>query len=348
MDKTNGRVQILDGCLFFSPNCSRTVDLPPPARDKNDCEPNIFLPRLQPNGWHNYFELDIARYKIPRWWSLPFGWIAFFPLYPSFSRPIFEKLVLPSNQQHVFDDKHCQYLLAWGLSQKWLQVDNDLSDAVHIICCHYHSAFIYPLQPSGFGFSRSHKCSGALHMSLRRSKDWFVVWMALLSFVIPHAEYFYLRHKDSVRFAKTHWHDLILQHFNHQWLDVLLALTVCSFSAHTARTGVFLDLSVFNPNPPPPEFFYQFNIPVWYCWSREIANQPKFAHLAPLYYQLQEGTTIIMKSPRPLMPTPLRPSPVTSSLPPAASSSWPKSVIWVEFLTRHQKRYEEHVQKETP
>src|SRR5271169_535504 len=239
MDKTNGRVQILDGRLFFSPNCSRIVILPPPARDHNGCEHNIFLPRHQPNGRCNYFELDIARYRIPRWWSLAFGWIAFFPLYPSFSGPIFEKLILPANHQHIFDEERCEYSLASGLSKKWLQVQDDLSDAVHIIHCHYHSAFIYPIQPSGFGFSRAHKHSGALHMSLCRGKDWFMVWMALLSFVIAHAKDVYPTVQNSVRFAKTHWHDLILQHFNHQWLDALLASTVCSFSPHTPRTGVF-------------------------------------------------------------------------------------------------------------
>jgi len=185
-------------------------------------------------------------------------------------------------------------------------------------------------------------------MSLRRSKDWFVVWMALLSFVIAHAEDLYPRVQNSARFVKTHWHNLLLEHFNPQWLDALLASTICSFSRHTPRTGVFLDFSVFNPNQPSPEFFCQFHVPVWYCWTKEMANQPKFAHLAPLLYQLQEGATIITKSPHPLMPAPLPPSPVTSSLPPAASSSRPKSQTWVEFLTRRQKRYEERVQKETP
>ena len=74
-----------------------------------------------------------------------------------------------------------------------------------------------------------------------------------------------------------------------------------------------------------------------------MVNKLNFAHPAPLPYQLQEGTTIIMKSLYPLMPTA-----VTSSLSPAASSNWPKSVIWVKFSTHCQKHYEEHVQKETP
>ena len=346
MDKINGRLQMLDGHLFFSPNCSRTVALPPTLRDKNGCEHNIFLPSLPPTGRPNYFELDITSYTIPRWWSLPFGWIAFFPLRPSFSGPIFEKLIMPG-PYYALDEERNGYSMPSGLCSKWLRVENDLADAVYIIRSHYHSTFIYPLQPSSLGFSRTHRRSGALHMASRKSREWFVVWMALLSFVIAHAEdYYYTTVKDSVTLAKTHWRDLLLDHFDPQWLDALLASTVCSFSPDTPRAGVFLDLSVYDPNRPPPEFFCQVHVPVWYPWTVEMANQSKFAHLAPLPHQLQEGTTFISRSPNPPSPTPLPPSPIVSHPLPAVSTK-PKSA-WVDFLTRRQKRYEERVQKETP
>jgi hypothetical protein len=348
MDKSEGRIQILNGHLFYSPNCSRTVDYPPPLEDVNGCLHNIFLPDRQSTGRRNFFELDIAEYAVPRWWSLAFGWIAFLPLYPSFTGPIFEKLIMPGNPLRHFDEETHQYFMSPSLRNKWLQVDRDLLDAVHIIRCHYDIAFVYPLQPSGFGFSKAHPSSGALHMSLRRSRDWFVVWMALLSFVIAHAQFIYPTLKDSVNLAQTHWCDLILLHFNHQWLDTLLASTVCSFSPYTPRAGVFLDLSVHDSNQPPPEFYCQSHVPVWYCWTMEMANQPKFAHLAPLLHQLQEGATIISKSPRAPTHPPLPPASVVSPQPPAVSSSRTKSVTWAEFLTRRQKRYDERVQKETP
>lgn len=160
----------MDTYRFFSPNCSCMVALLPPLQDNNGCEYNIFFPSLQPSSRTNYFGLDIASYAIPHWWSLPFGWIAFFPLCPSFSRPIFENLIMPG-PYHAFNDKVGGYSMPLSLSKKWLWVNDDLSDAIHIVHCHYHSTFIYPLQPSGFGFLRTHQCSGALHMSLCKSKD---------------------------------------------------------------------------------------------------------------------------------------------------------------------------------
>ena len=120
-------------------------------------------------------------------------------------------------------------------------------------------------------------------MSLRKSRDWFVVWMALLSFMIAHAEdHYYTINQDSVTLAKTHWHNLLLEHFDPQWLDALLASTVCSFLPDTPRARVFLDIAVYDINRPPPEFFCQVHVPVWYPWSAEIAKESKFAHLAPL------------------------------------------------------------------
>ena len=56
MDKSNGRVLVLNGRVFYSPNCSRIVDHPSPIRDNSGMELNHFLPNRQPNGRYNYFD----------------------------------------------------------------------------------------------------------------------------------------------------------------------------------------------------------------------------------------------------------------------------------------------------
>ena len=187
MDKTNGHVQVLNGHLFFSPNCSRTVEHPPPIHYEKGGEPNPFLPSPQQNRRLNYFELDTTKYASPRWWTPAFGWISFFPLTPSFCGPIFEKLFMPRSHHHVFDEELGVYFMPLSLTDKWLRVDGDLSDAVCLIRRHYQLPFVYPINMFSFGYSKGHKRSGALHMALRRGRDWFVVWMALLSYVIAGA-----------------------------------------------------------------------------------------------------------------------------------------------------------------
>ena len=354
MDKSNGRVQMLNGRLFYSPNCSRTVDHPPPIRDEGGGESNPFLPSHQPNGRRNYFELDITRYARPRWWTLAFGWISFFPLTPSLCGPIFEKLFMPRSSHQVFDEELGKYFMPLKLLEKWLRVDRDLSDAVYLIRHHYPIPVVHPINTFCFGYSKAHTRSTALHMALRRGRDWFVVWMALLSYCIAGAEDQYSLVKDSITLAKPSWYDILLEHFDAQWLDALYSSTVCSFSPQTPRAGVFLELEVFDSNQPLPDFFYRFHVPVWYPWNNKVAL--KYEHLAPLPHQLQEGTTFLTKSPRPSTTTSI-PSPqpfagssstLIPSSPPSASSSKPNHIIWAEFLSRHKRRYEERVRRETP
>ena len=52
---------------------------------------------------------------------------------------------------HAFNakvDGYAMWPMPLSLCKKWLQVDNDLSDAVHIVRSHYHSIFIYPCRLS--------------------------------------------------------------------------------------------------------------------------------------------------------------------------------------------------------
>ena len=170
MDKTNGCVQILEGCLFYSLNCSRTVVHPPLIRDVGGGKPNPFLPSHQPNGCCNYFELDITKYASPCWWTLAFGYISFFPLMPSLCGPIFEKLFMPRSHHHVFDEES--------------------GNPINTFC---------------FGYSKGHTRSGVLHMALHRGRDWFIVWMALLLYVIAEAEAIHSSVKDSAVLAKPSW-----------------------------------------------------------------------------------------------------------------------------------------------
>jgi hypothetical protein len=341
MNKTNGRVQVLNGRVFFSPNCDRTVGHPPPIQHEEGGESNPFLPSPQQNGRRNYFELDITKYANPRWWTPAFGWIAFFPLMPSFCGQIFEKLFMPRSHHHVFNEELEVYSMPSNLSNKWLRVESDLSDAVYLICRHYQLPFVYPINPSSFGYSRGHQRSGALHMALRRGRDWFVVWMALLSYVIAGAENIHASVKNSAILSKPSWFDILLQHFDIQWLEALYSSTVYSFSPYTLRTGVFLELEGFDSYQPQPEFYCQFHVPVWYPWSSDVAR--RYEHLAPLPHQLQEGTTFLTKSPQTLTSTPTR------SLPPlAGSSTQTKHNAWVEFISKRKQHYEERVKKETP
>ena len=128
MNKINGHVQVLNRWVFFSPNCNHTVEYPRPIQHEEGGESNPFLPNPQWNGCHNYFELDITKYAKPHWWTPAFGWIAFFPPIPSFCGPIF-KLFMPLSHHHIYNEELGVYSMPLNLSNKWLWVESDLSDA---------------------------------------------------------------------------------------------------------------------------------------------------------------------------------------------------------------------------
>ena len=320
--------------FFFSPNCTRTVVLPPPPRDEHG-ESNIFMPSHGPNHKRNFFELNTATYRNPRWWSLPFGWISFFPLMPYMYGPIFEKLAMPPKYMFLVDDASGTVAMPDKPMSQWLRLEQDLSYAVDLIRTHYNLPFIYPLPPSIFGYDKTHSPSG-LHMAMRKARDWYVVWMVLLSYVIAQAESIFAGQKDSDLSSTLGWYKILQEHFDLQWLEGLTASTVYSFSPHTERAGVFLELISKEKMQPSVEWFYYYHVPVWYAWDQHIARNPEYSHLAPLHYQLQNSTTTITRSPTPHF---------SASRPPEHPA--PKPLTWLQFLFKSQARYQEHILKET-
>lgn len=331
MDKTLGRVQMLEGHIYYSPNCARTVVLPL-HHDKRFGEQNILLPNYRPNERSNFFEIDIAFYRNPRWWTVAFGWLSFLPLAPYLSGPIFEKLGLPRDEMFIFDEESRTYAMPEPSMSQWLRLEQDMLDAVVLIRSHYNIGFIYPHRPSIFRFDKKHPRSAGLHMAMRKGRNWFVVWMALLSFVIALSETIYSNKRDSVFLAKRGWYDILQEHFDCQWLEALAASTVYSFSSHTERAGVFLDLMLKEEVQPEVDWFCKYNVPVWYRWDHQLAKNPKYSHLAPLPYQLQESTTTIARSPLP------------SALPERPTRNHD---TWLQFLTNRQARYDERIKTET-
>jgi hypothetical protein len=295
MDKSKGRAQIIEEHLFYSPNCDRTIDVIPPLPQDEHGEKNMFLP----STYHtkpNFFELDIANYRHLHWWSLAFGWITFFPLSPYMYGPLFEVLAILGDCSFVFHEDSQSYSMPEIPMADWLRLENDLLDAICLIRSRYELAFIFPLGPSVFGYRKRHRRPAGLHMAMRKARDWFIVWMALTSYVIYQGQGSILQNQNSSSSDVMEWYNILQKHFDPQWLEAIGASSVCSSS--TERAGAFLKLTKTNVRMQPDvEWFYSCRVPVWYPWNDHLAKQPAFSHLGPLSHQLQNATTIIAKTP---------------------------------------------------
>ena len=175
-------------------------------------------------------------------------------------------------------------------------------------------------------------------MAMRKGRDWFVVWMALLSYLIAQAESLTLQNQVSVSEGKE-WYHILREHFDPQWLEALQSSVVCSFSEHTERAGLFLDVDDTNVQMQPDvKWFCSCRVPVWYPWDEKLEKNPKFSCLGPLTHQLQDATTTIARMP-------------ASSLSEHAVShlerTSPRHQTWQQFLEKKQALSEERLKTES-
>ena len=165
------------------------------------------------------------------------------------------------------------------------------------------------------GYLRPHKQHGAFTLCLNKSRQWFKVLLALLSYFIAGSQTLAkLKHEEfPVRIplpgleAKSfHWMDVLLsggQEFgvDQWWMDFLSQTTVTSYTGKVEHVGVFLHLesqpSAYYVYEPHPTFFCTHNVPVWYPWTAKQMKANSLRDLAPLPHQIQTATTFLCKSP---------------------------------------------------
>jgi len=308
LDHSAGRVTLLNGDIFYSPNSQRPAVLPDPPVI------NSYLFRGT--------SLRLQTFYTPRWWTQPYGWLAFLPLRPSFSGYPFDRLNIFPVIEQVSSSEH---RLHPDLMQLWKRLENKLIWATTFLGQHYPAACIRPPPPSSSGYVHSYSTARAARAQAHASRDWFVMWMGLLSYrisnVSPSAE------------RPPAWVDLLVGlGFPQAWMMGILGSTVADFSPHVLRVGVFLD-----PLEPPPQFgtaprsvdfFCEHHVPVWYPWtSRQVQaarENSSLAQLAPPPELLQDAASFLIRSPSPSLSS--VPTFSASSTMPIHTSSSPRQV----------------------
>ncbi len=178
-DKSNGRAFMKDGDIFYSPNCAREVDVPQPLPFGG----NPLYPELQRNGRHNLWDLDVSMYKQPAWWTIQFGWLAFFQT--SDAQLKFRLFsALDSALTHHCLAGESGYELPPRDMNRWHCIDTQLSRASRLLLDHYGLYAMLPFEPWQFGYLRSHPRHGSLMVCLEKARRWFHVCTARLSYLV--------------------------------------------------------------------------------------------------------------------------------------------------------------------
>ena len=166
LDRSRGRVQLIDGDLYYSPNSQRSVHVPP-------VYDNI--------PFSDNFKDSFSRFRQPLWWQPACPYLAFVPTQPVFAGVPFQDLfhisIFPprSDRSYAIDPK---------IILGWVSLERDIRDAANLILAHERAPPITWLISTSLGCTGGYRYVRLLQTEYRNSKGWFSLFMGGLSYAI--------------------------------------------------------------------------------------------------------------------------------------------------------------------
>jgi hypothetical protein len=292
-----------EGTIFYSPNCSRRVIVPTP---------------LNTSIYHfTRKNAELAHFQQPQWWTEPYGFLAFVPLIPNFDGAAFGCLREIVSHIRSSIENPGKFVLSSEKIAEW----TDLEDLMFLVSSLLNNnkkfllgASLNPIPPSYLRYRFPFDTPRAARLRATTARDWFVILMGRLSFLLGHFE-----HDNGLKIDVPRWFSYLeSQGIPQSWLCSLQASTVCDFSSRCPRVGIFLDFLNDRNRQPQVKWYTFLNIPVWYPWTasheKAVKGKPQLEYLQPPAELLQVAATIVIRTPTAILPSALLPS---SSAPPS-------------------------------
>jgi hypothetical protein len=295
-DYSKGSAVVENGVIYYSPNCSRPVVIP--LRSSSD-------PFRHPH-------LNTSMFKQPAWWSHSWMWLSFVPLAPSFVFTPFESLcAMPRIEEVTFSfngpsgerQSEIRFRMNETDIQRWVMEEERIVKVARVIQLRYGISASTPPKPSSFHFDRAHKSHRIAKRMICLSREWFAIWMGLISyFIAKSASLVPNGRRDESSPAPDWYNHLRNEHnFSETWLDGLLLSTVCTFSPGTPRAGIIIQWSEENRYRESIKWFYDHHIPLWFVWSikeeEAISNHPSMTYLRPPDELIQQALIKLLAVP---------------------------------------------------
>jgi hypothetical protein len=187
--------------------------------------------------------------------------------------------------------------------QCWLMEEERIVKVARVIQLRYGIPGGLPPKPSSFHFDRAHKSHRIAKRMICISREWFAIWMGLVSyFIAKSASLDPSGKRDDSTPAPDWYNHLRNQHdFSETWLDGLRLSTVCTFDLGTPRAGIIFRWSEEDRNRETIEWFYNHHIPLWFVWSSKeeqaISTDRSLAYLQPPDELIQQALTTLFTVP---------------------------------------------------
>ncbi|PPQ66511.1 hypothetical protein CVT24_007060 [Panaeolus cyanescens] len=295
----NGRLQVVNGKLFYSPNCVRTLSTIPDP-DVNGVEAlRTFLPTSKEAASESFSE-RMDRIASPKWWSLAWGWTAFIPIFPTFTGSTLS--ILRQDLLKKSTHERLRHQLSGSTIEALSNLEQDLYQAAHVLSLQLQISVLKPSHPWIFGYRRPQSSFSKLQRVAQESRDWFSIWVGLLSFLISETEEEQVRKRGFPAIAIMSWQaSLKLAGFQTSWVDGLNRSLICDFDSGISRIGTLVDLEEIKIGDPCKFVarLKKFHIPVWYHWSPKYEGDVHLSPLAPPPSHVQILLSATVPSPMP-------------------------------------------------
>ncbi|KAF9447699.1 hypothetical protein P691DRAFT_760523 [Macrolepiota fuliginosa MF-IS2] len=285
-DTLDGQAWVVDGDLYFLPNCNRRIiSIPSSGEDV------VFMPCVS----------CADDFQEPCWWSQEMEWMGFVPWQQvPYSGIWFESLANIPNQ--VFRLPSGDYQMHGALFSQWLTVDRFLWEVVEVL--RKKNALVYkgPFSPFQWEYHKGHAMLAMAMDHIRSGRDWFAMWIGLLYWMTR-------KTLEGTEFVEGLCPPAWFKHLVMEWKDNQCVLDTIRTAAllqrwwKINRVGIWLLHPHEAPEQPMAQWFIEQGVPVWYQWGNREAvgasHRLDFGLISPSVEQLQGVTTWICPAPSP-------------------------------------------------
>ncbi|TEB18777.1 hypothetical protein FA13DRAFT_1648062 [Coprinellus micaceus] len=275
-----GRMQTVDGVLYYSPNAREDTRLEPQVTPFFN---NPFVKKTADENARTYNDFKAARY-----WSQSFGWISFIPVKPwargGGGAILMELATLPAIERLTnASGETIGYAIASSCG--WPRLESDLFKVVVTLTKKFHIPCILPAMPHTYGYRGTYSSRSILSTKIRLAREWFMVWLGALGYAIAWLQ----SPSDSterVRAGYPEWRSALqTEGLPLWWLDEVLHSPICSFHIGNPRAGCIINVTKPILSQPKLEWLVDRGIPTWYPWGADEEERAKedadFAKLQP-------------------------------------------------------------------
>ncbi|KAF6745926.1 hypothetical protein DFP72DRAFT_823587 [Ephemerocybe angulata] len=280
MDSLRGwRRQSVGGTLYHSPNSPSAVSTP--FTDDCCCIHNPFQPDKT-----GCLRVQYPSFVGPREWTQEFGWLAFVPAsrwYDEGAGGILSELAHSPPVMHEVTEEGVHYYKA--KCDRLKDLEDCLFKAVTALRGKYHTPCILPYLPHKIGYMRAFSNKGILERKLVEGREWCLVWLGALSFLIAWART-PADLPEGLRLAYPEWRTVLREAgVGEGWIDDVLQSAICDYSGGSHRAGCIIRLANPKPGQPDATWFEKHGIPIWYTWGESeveaMVRNPRLSRFEP-------------------------------------------------------------------